>query len=160
MPGSQSVSALRLTAAIKQRLLNYLQRLYLGLPFNALHTDSFTSCMAPVETSTAPDYAFLLIQNITKPFFCQGLLIFSGGLHVTLFSGSTCSPFLPFFQTVPGICASCSPLLSIRYSSSSSLVPENTFRSIYFSSPLYPSRTAVSLYCQNCHFPARSSCGG
>lgn len=38
----------------RQRLLNYLQRLYLILPFNPSHRDSFTSCMAPVETSTSP----------------------------------------------------------------------------------------------------------
>ena len=31
MPGSQSVGALSQTAAIRQRLLNYLQRLYLFL---------------------------------------------------------------------------------------------------------------------------------
>ena len=39
---------------IKQRMLNFLQRLYLSLPFNALHADSFTSCKTPVETSTSP----------------------------------------------------------------------------------------------------------
>lgn len=48
------MSALRLTAAIKQRMLNYLQRLILILPFNPSRGDSFTSCMIPVETSTAP----------------------------------------------------------------------------------------------------------
>ena len=56
MPDSQRVSALRPTqAAIKQQeqILCYL-RLILSLPFNALHTDSFTSCTVPVETGTAP----------------------------------------------------------------------------------------------------------
>ena len=48
------MSALRLTAAIKLRMLNYLQRLILILPFDAPHADSFTSCMTPVETSTTP----------------------------------------------------------------------------------------------------------
>jgi hypothetical protein len=48
------VSALRLTAAIRLRMLNYLQRLILILPFNAPHADSFTSFMIPVETSTTP----------------------------------------------------------------------------------------------------------
>lgn len=38
----------------RQRLLNYLQRLYLILPFNPSHGDSFTSFIAPVETSTSP----------------------------------------------------------------------------------------------------------
>ena len=38
------------TTAIRQRKLNYLQRLYLSLPFNALHTNSFTGCKIPVET--------------------------------------------------------------------------------------------------------------
>ena len=54
MPGSQAVSNPGQTAAIKRRVLNYLQRLYLGLPFDPLHGDSFTSCMTPVETSTSP----------------------------------------------------------------------------------------------------------
>ena len=51
---------------IKQRMLNFLQRLYLSLPFNALHADSFTSCKTPVETSTSPCtvMAFACILNI------------------------------------------------------------------------------------------------
>ena len=36
-------------------MLNCLQRLYLILPFNPSHGDSFTSCMIPVETSTTPE---------------------------------------------------------------------------------------------------------
>lgn len=43
------------TTAIRQRKLNYLQRLYLSLPFNALHTNSFTGCKIPVETFTTPN---------------------------------------------------------------------------------------------------------
>ena len=41
-------------SSIKLRMLNYLQRLILILPFNAPHADSFTSFMTPVETSTTP----------------------------------------------------------------------------------------------------------
>ena len=52
MPDSLCAGAQRLTvAAIKQRMLNYLQRLYLGLPFNPLHGDSFTSCMTPADVT-------------------------------------------------------------------------------------------------------------
>lgn len=46
---------LQVCNCLRQRMLNYLQRLYLILPFNALHTNSFTSCMFPVETGTSPN---------------------------------------------------------------------------------------------------------
>ena len=60
------MSALRLTAAIKQRMLNYLQRLILILPFDASHADSFTSCMTPVETSTGPNIA-VAVSSLPHP---------------------------------------------------------------------------------------------
>ena len=50
-------------SSIKLRMLNYLQRLILILPFHAPHADSFTSCMIPVETSTTPDW-FTVIHSV------------------------------------------------------------------------------------------------
>ena len=47
----------------RQRLLNYLQRLYLILPFNPSHGDSFTSFIAPVETSTSPYWHSLGVKS-------------------------------------------------------------------------------------------------
>ncbi len=67
------MSALRLTAAIKLRMLNYLQRLILILPFDAPHADSFTSCMTPVETSTTPYWI-----TVTQPVIL--ILAFSIGI--------------------------------------------------------------------------------
>ena len=49
------MGALSLTAAIRQRMLNYLQRLYLDLWFDAPPADSFSSYRTPVETLTSPD---------------------------------------------------------------------------------------------------------
>lgn len=69
------MSALRLTAAIRLRMLNCLQRLILILPFNASHADSFTSCIAPVETSTAPYWGVRNARRISSaqkpPHLCS-----------------------------------------------------------------------------------------
>ena len=87
MPGAQRAGALSLTAAIRQRLLNYLQRLYLGLPFNPSHGDSFTSCMVPVETSTSP-YWFALKEQpavISLLILTLPLLIVKHGFAIKIF---------------------------------------------------------------------------
>ena len=73
------MSALGLTAAIRQRMLNYLQRLILILPFNPSHGDSFTSCMTPVETSTTPEfrcmgYADISVFILTHSFISVKLI--------------------------------------------------------------------------------------
>jgi len=52
--GIRGVGNMEPTAALRQRLLNLLQRLILILPFDALHTDSFSIFNRPVETSTTP----------------------------------------------------------------------------------------------------------
>ena len=51
------------TAATRQRKLNYLQRLYLILPFNASHANSFTGFMIPVETFTTPEIIFRFLYD-------------------------------------------------------------------------------------------------
>ena len=75
MPGSQSVGALSQTAAIRQRLLNYLQRLFLDLRFDASPADSFSSFKAPVETFTTPE---LLLSSNYMIFsdLCQYLFLY------------------------------------------------------------------------------------
>ena len=96
------MGALRLTAAIKQRLLIFYQRLYLGLPFNALHTDSFTSCMAPVETSTAPDVQMPVTPkdpgtfNIL-PSGCQNVNALTAANIAIFILASFCNPALFLF---------------------------------------------------------------
>ena len=87
MPESQRAGALSLTAAIRQRLLNYLQRLYLGLPFNPSHGDSFTSCMVPVETSTSP-YWFAPKEQpavISLTILSSGCLVVKCGFSAWIF---------------------------------------------------------------------------
>jgi len=54
MPGSQSAGALCQTAAIRQRLLNYLQRLILILHLNAVPSNGCLNFKTPVETFTSP----------------------------------------------------------------------------------------------------------
>lgn len=54
MPGSQSAGALCQTAAIRQRMLNYLQRLILICDLTHQPADSFSSFITPVETFTSP----------------------------------------------------------------------------------------------------------
>ncbi|MBR4086116.1 MAG: hypothetical protein IKK33_17755, partial [Lachnospiraceae bacterium] len=77
--------ALGRTTAIRQRLLNYLQRLILILPFDALHTTRFSSCKTPVETFTTPCLKgaarFLLLSLATLSYHKQSLS--SSNLHLT-----------------------------------------------------------------------------
>ena len=56
-------------SSIKLRMLNYLQRLILILPFHAPHADSFTSCMIPVETSTTPYWMLQSAENMPVTCF-------------------------------------------------------------------------------------------
>ena len=58
------MSALGQTAAIRQRMLNYLQRLILIVEFDASRATRFSSCMIPVETITSPCNIFLRSKNI------------------------------------------------------------------------------------------------
>ena len=50
------MSALGQTAAIRQRMLNYLQRLNLIVEFDASRAARFSSFIFPVETFTGPCY--------------------------------------------------------------------------------------------------------
>ena len=72
------MGALSLTAAIRQRTLNFRLRLYLFLPFNPSHGDSFTSCMTPVETSTTPEYSVLRLPGMLTKSCAHSILAVSG----------------------------------------------------------------------------------
>lgn len=50
-----------MTAATRQRKLNYLQRLILSCDLTHLPADSFTRFQAPVETSTSPYWIIYII---------------------------------------------------------------------------------------------------
>ena len=54
MPGMQGAGALQRTAAIRQRVLNYLQRLFLICDLTHQPADSFSRFITPVETFTTP----------------------------------------------------------------------------------------------------------
>ena len=58
---------------IRQRMLNYLQRLILIVEFNVSRTTRFSSCMIPVETITSPCYVFAeqKYNSCLPPVFCE-----------------------------------------------------------------------------------------
>lgn len=69
------------TTAIRQRKLNYLQRLILSCDLTHLPADSFTRFQAPVETSTSP-YWIICIIIVYYPYnyevsfsLCQVLFV-------------------------------------------------------------------------------------
>ena len=64
------MSALRLTAAIRQRMLNYLQRLILICDLTHQPADSFSSFITPVETFTSPgDLTEQILLPVLSPIF-------------------------------------------------------------------------------------------
>lgn len=70
-----------MTAATRQRKLNYLQRLILSCDLTHLPADSFTRFQAPVETSTSP-YWIICIIIVYYPYdyevsfsLCQVLFV-------------------------------------------------------------------------------------
>ena len=74
---------------IRQRMLNYLQRLILIVEFDASRATRFSSCMIPVETITSPCNIFLRSKNILlrerasppgRIFHARLLPVFSGKL--------------------------------------------------------------------------------
>ena len=70
MPGSQSAGALCQTAAIRQRMLNYLQRLILICDLTHQPADSFSSFITPVETFTSPgDLTEQNLLPVLSPIF-------------------------------------------------------------------------------------------
>ena len=77
----QAVGDLPVTAATRQRKLNYLQRLILSCDLTHLPADSFTRFQAPVETSTSP-YWIICIIIVYYPYnyevsfsLCQVLFV-------------------------------------------------------------------------------------
>ena len=66
MPGPQSAGALRQTAAIRQRLLNYLQRLYLGL--------HLTRCLRMAAPTSKPPSKPLQARKLVKYLLAENNL--------------------------------------------------------------------------------------
>jgi len=71
------VSSLSPTAAIKQRTLNFRLRLYLsfGLLMRPQPADGFPNFKIPVETSTTPNFTWLIGSQTNNIYYNEGFYI-------------------------------------------------------------------------------------